>query len=1016
MNKRKVICKACFIIILSLLSIPVFSQNKWLDAIGEIHPSLPKTELLETTKSYFEVAKKAQVGTEVIGRVSVANNSFEKTEFEIIGGSGASLFHIDKFVNSYGKHFGILKVKELPLNNQEYEVIVKATFSNGQTDTRNYTINTVENILAEKFFNFVHAKLSRSHRLYFPVTDAKVSAHLSKFNSNGTFSDLNYGLSKAGWEGLNNGAERINNMAMSYLNENSTFYKDEALKQKIYTALLFNANEFAKYRTQWYETHLWRNTDYIAGIGIRFFELLKKEMNSADVNLAEKAVKVYDAILDNCDNLFAERMDERPAIGNANRNHRLRSLVVRAAMSYDYNRALSDWELWYDKVDPRIPGFYPDGAINDLMELMETSFVVSDTYNNKNGFFPDGTICHHPAAGIQFTADAYGWEWLTEWSIPLANQFKNTRFQAQLPTYNTTAERILDAYRPLTFYGYLDMSVGGLDKDREKWGKRLRLAVNDLIEAKGALTVIEREDELRGFKTNLENEGYADPLSMSKAFWNIDYLIQRRPGYFASVKMISKRSRGLERGVDKKSNYYLGDGALFIRTNPDDYNGIESYFNWHAIPGTTAEQRLDELPPYAESAYAGANGTNTFAGVVSNGSIGFGAFQYERNHMAQSDLYSTVNANKGYFFFEDEIVALGNKIKRVRPGDSADILTILNQLEWKGDIISGQAGNANSETITFSGNDAIRQLKATQKPVWFYHGEVGYIIVPKENKSVAVELTAEARSPRWTTETATKKMFQLAINHGADVVEDSYQYYILPKTTIGKVKEFVQSTLDNNIKVLENKGEQMVVYNSKLNVLQAAFYEAGTLIFKNVAGENVQMSVDRPALVMMKDNGETIEFSVTDPQHSTTEPTIHVEVNIKLKGESFDESNNLSRIAFTHSTEEVYAGKPLVKIFEVLGRFLTEVPDRNENKPKLNVFFNRPNQTVQMNADSMANKMDFSLFSLSGQLMAKNTIDGTMTKNGSVDIFSTNGLARGLYMVEVKAETTNQCSKILIHH
>ena len=155
----------------------------------------------------------------------------------------------------------------------------------------------------------------------------------------------------------------------------------------------------------------------------------------------------------------------------------MRSLIVRAAISYDYNRAITDWDLWYDKIDPRIPGFYPDGAINDLMELMETSFVLSDTYNNKNGFFPDGTICHHPAAGIQFTADAYGWEWLTAWSIPLTNLFKNTPFHAQNNTYNTIAERILDSYRPLTFYGYLDMSVGGLSSDRKKWGELLLHAV-----------------------------------------------------------------------------------------------------------------------------------------------------------------------------------------------------------------------------------------------------------------------------------------------------------------------------------------------------------------------------------------------------------------------------------------------------------------------------------------------------------------------------------------------------------
>ena len=426
----------------------------------------------------------------------------------------------------------MLKVKELPLTDTEYTLNVKATFSNGETDTKNYTINRVETLIAEKFFNFAFSELSRANRMVSKATDDEVNNHLSKFNADGTFSDLTYGLSKAGWEGLNNGAERISEMAMAYLDKKSSFYKNEALKQKVYTAVILNSNEFAKYRTQWYESHLWRNTDYIAGIGINYFRLLQKEMNDENAEIAQRAVEVYDAILDNCDNLFAERMDERPALGNANRNHRMRSLVVRAAITYDYNRAITDWNVWYDKTDRRIPGFYPDGAINDLMELMETSFVAANTYNNMNGFFPDGTICHHPAVGIQFTADGYGWPWLTQWSIPLSNLFKDTPFQSQNETYNVVAERLLDSYRPLTFNGYIDMSVGGLVTDREKWGKLLLNAVTGLIEAKSTTTIIDRETELLEFKANLEKKGFNDPMWMNKAFWNIDYLVQSRPNYF----------------------------------------------------------------------------------------------------------------------------------------------------------------------------------------------------------------------------------------------------------------------------------------------------------------------------------------------------------------------------------------------------------------------------------------------------------------------------------------------------
>jgi len=61
----------------------------------------------------------------------------------------------------------------------------------------------------------------------------------------------------------------------------------------------------------------------------------------------------------------------------------MRSLITRAAISLDHNRALTDQDVWYDTVDPRIPGYYPNGAIGDVMELIETGYIMMDTYDNR---------------------------------------------------------------------------------------------------------------------------------------------------------------------------------------------------------------------------------------------------------------------------------------------------------------------------------------------------------------------------------------------------------------------------------------------------------------------------------------------------------------------------------------------------------------------------------------------------------------------------------------------------------
>lgn len=909
---------------------PTDYESKWrsgenprnstkLEQIGEIHPALPRTKLLSAAESYFEVDDDGKAGDEVIGRVNLANNSFEKAHFSITGGTGKELFSIEDYANSRGKCFGVLKLKTSELPEDSYLLKVKAEFEDGISNEQEYTIHKVDELMAERFLKIKEKEFSRHRRLFSHAPDNEIEDFLSKIALDGSFEDLPYAMGKEGWENTCNSAERLLKFAVAYLDKDSRFHEDEKLKKALYRGIIRNAQQNNKFRTNWADTHVWRNSDFIAGIGIRFFRILREEMNSDKPAVSKAATEVYDAILDVCDVMWAERMHERPAVCNANRNHRMRSLTVRAAISYDYNRALTDQNVWYDTVDPRIAGYYPNGAFGDVMELIETNYIFRDTYGNRNGFFPDGTICHHPAVGIQFTADGYGWPWLVENSIPMANFLKNTPYRAKNSTYDIIADELLDAYRPLTYNGCLDMPVGGLLTDRSKWGPRLLEAITGLIEAKSNDTIIKREKELLEYKSILENNNFVDELTLNQPFWNIDYIIHRRPDYFASAKMISTRSRGLERGVEKRSYYYLGDGALFIRVNKDDYNGLSNVINWHAIPGTTAEQRKDKLPLDARSAFPGAPGTNTFAGVVSDGQYGFGAFIYERNHADDAVNYSTVNARKSYFFFEKEIVAVGNSVKRVRPGDGMDIWTTLNQIAWNGKITYQVNGNR-IESVPEGGTDIKRKFTIDHSVAWFHHDNVGYVIVPT-GKPIRIELFAGKRvGVKKGKKAAGIGMFQLAINHGPDPTNDEYRYIILPDVTADDVERFEQNVdLSANVQILANNKDIVAVRHNALGITQAAFYEAGSITAPFGKGENICLTVDRPALVMLCEDDDKLKITVTDPKHSISELTTNIDINRKLSGPNahYDAKKKITKIAFKHSPVEVYAGKPISESYTV---------------------------------------------------------------------------------------------------
>jgi hypothetical protein len=113
----------------------------------------------------------------------------------------------------------------------------------------------------------------------------------------------------------------------------------------------------------------------------------------------------------------------------------------------------------------------------------------------------------------------------------------------------------------------------------------------------------------------------------------------------------------------------------------------------------------------------------------------------------------------------------------------------------------------------------------------------------------------------------------------------------------------------------------MAVQHNKLKIAQVVFYQKDSLSIHFDSKNPVNLSVDRQALVMLREIGDSLFFTITDPNHSTIDTTIIVSVNRKLSGPncSFDPKAGVSRLAFTHSAQEVYAGKPKSVSYRMIG-------------------------------------------------------------------------------------------------
>lgn len=201
-------------------------------------------------------------------------------------------------------------------------------------------------------------------------------------------------------------------------------------------------------------------------------------------------------------------------------------------------------------------------------------------------------------------------------------------------------------------------------------------------------------------------------------YYDSDYTVHRRPGWFASIKMFSARTKSGERTNDEN---ILGsrqsDGRFYLVLDGDEYFGSNVWpaFDWTRLPGITVEQKADA----ANDTYG--FGTRTFVGGTGDGRNGVSAMDY-------APLNSSLTAKKSWFFFDDTIVFLTNSIT-CTSGNRVE--TVVDQRpSWAAPIRYWFYGHSpHVEQITRTGTWAAlggstdsTPHTATFRTIWFDHG------------------------------------------------------------------------------------------------------------------------------------------------------------------------------------------------------------------------------------------------------------------------------------------------------
>jgi hyaluronate lyase len=531
-----------------------------------------------------------------------------------------------------------------------------------------------------------------------------------------------------------------------------------------------------------------------------------------------------------------------------------------------------------------------------------------------DGFYEDGSFIQHQDSngyGAIPYIGSYGYVFLT--GIPVVTEIlKDSHWEVKEEKLEILKNFVQDSFIPYIYKGVmLDMMRGRsiasynvTDEDAGKTALNTIMMVARVIDneddkrelysfVKGMIELNTDSDQMESLK-ELNYRQY--PISLANdlkelingsiiGYVNEDYhkftslqdrVVHSRAEYLLGIAMFSKRIANYESmNGENKRGWYTSIGTTYL------YNGDLNYYqdfwptvNPYRMPGTTVDTitmidgkgnkaNLDkdwvggvQLDNY------GANGME-YHQIGSNGLVSVSTGETDR---------LSLEANKSWFMFDDEIVALGSGISST---DNRTIETIVDNIKLKDDnsnkiTINGEEKQFNKVYQNITDNPYPTSDKETIDNVetLFVQGNVdgtsvGYYFPNStnvnfrnvENTGTWQAIGASGPTVNGEEEEITKNYLEVWIDHGVNPENDTYEYVILPNMTNEEVQAYKE---DPKVEILSNTSELQGVKHNELNILA----------FNNFV-DKVQtleyLTVNTKASVMAQVKNNKLELAISDP-------------------------------------------------------------------------------------------------------------------------------------------------------
>lgn len=343
---------------------------------------------------------------------------------------------------------------------------------------------------------------------------------------------------------------------------------------------------------------------------------------------------------------------------------------------------------------------------------------------------------------------------------------------------------------------------------------------------------------------NIRGKTRENGVTGHKYFWRSEFSSHLRDRYGIFTRLNSPRMVGVEYRSTLRPEVgneidWNAQGATSIHVTNREYDDLVPAFDWFHYPGVTA--------PYVKvMSQSGKRNAGSFTGGVSDGRYGAAVFTLDR---------SSTTGRKSYFYFDDEMVALGAGISST---SEHAVHTTVNQGAARSNAsVGGKAVRPGTDSVA-------------TRASWAYNDEIGYVFP----EGGPLKVSNKEQTGSWLDRDPVKRnAFTLFFDHGTTPDGADYAYIVLPGATPSKVRSYAAKPA---VKILRNDEQVQAVRHPRLRLTIATFHAAGSLDL----GSGRALRVDQPAIVILDEDGRSAVVSVANPD----QPGLTVSVVLAAPG------------------------------------------------------------------------------------------------------------------------------------